>query len=321
MNRTKRSIAASLLGLATVIGGGVDRPARASGLTGTWSGAFANVALFSQSQSQQGATANASSSQTLNINYAGSPATNPQIYYNASVYADVTASAAVDPAHFLQVTASASSPNPGTLGGPSPHDASATASWTNDAAVVTAPAGSNMPDAIRLNFTLTFSVPQVVPSGSLTATYNGTTLNYATDNVGFPYSQNSQSGAVDSSTIVPGSGGSPTTLKETFHTDLALNKSGVSAPLNLSLTLLPYVGLVSNFGYSYSGLTGNFALASVTLPDGASLSSLGDSVSFESGLASPNVVPEPSSLIVWGLIAIAASVTAVGRSQSVRTGR
>jgi hypothetical protein len=315
MNRTNRSIAASLLGLATIIGGGMDRPARASGLTGTWSGASANVTLFSQSQSQQGATANASSSQDLNIKYAGSLATNPQIYYNASVYAGVTASAGVDPAHLLQVTASANSPNPGTLGGPTPNNASATASWTNDAAVVTAPAGSNMPAAIRLNFTLTFSVPQVVPYASLTATYNGTTLNYATNSFGAPYSQNI---GVDSSSIVPGSGGSPSTLKETFHTDLALNKSGLSAPLDLSLTLMPSVGLVSNLGYSYSGLTGNLALTSVTLPDGTSLSSLGDSVSFESGLASPNVVPEPCSLIVWGLIAIAASAMAVRRSRAVR---
>jgi hypothetical protein len=305
--------------LATIIGAGMDRTARASGLTGTWSGASANVTLFSQSQSQQGATAYASASQDLSINYAGSFASNPQIYYNASVSAGVTASAGGDPAHLLQVTASAYSPNPGTLGGPTPHTASATASWTNDAAVVTAPAGSSLPDAIRVNFTLTFSAPWLVVPNSLTVTANGTNLSYGINPFGGPYTNNN--GLVDSSTLVPSSDGSPTTLKESFHLDLALSKSGISDPFNLRLQLMPPVGLFSNTGYSYTGLAGNLALTSVTLPDGTSLSSVGDSVSFESGLAWPNVVPEPSSLIVWGLIAVAIGATAVGRSRSVRTDR
>jgi hypothetical protein len=316
MYQPRRSTAKWLIGLAMIVGTGIDRSTLASGLTGTWSGASASVSLFGQPQSNQGQTANASESQNLTINYAGSPAVNPQQYYNATVYGGVSASAGGDPSHLLQVTATASAPNPGTLGGPTPHDANATASWTGDSVVVTAPSGSSLPDAVRLNFTLTFSVPQGVPYAGVTATYNGTTINDATNGIGTPFSSSS---TVDSTTLSPSVNGSSAILQQTFHTELALNKSGVSDPINLSLALSPYVGLVSNTSYSYAGLTGLISLKSITLPDGSSLAASGDTVTFESGLAlsAANVVPESPSLIVWGLIVLVAGVTRISRSRSM----
>jgi hypothetical protein len=313
MNTMKPWFVVLLISVAFAMGAVAERPILASGMNGTWSGASASASLFSLSQSQQGAVASASENQTLTITYPGLSI--PQTNYTATVSAGVTASASDDTAHLLQVTASAYSPNPGQIGGPTPNNALGMATWTNDAAVVTGPAGSELPDSIRLNFTVTFTAPwAIVPSG-LTATINGTKLTYGINLFGNPYSNNN--GLVDSSKLVAASGSSQSTLTETFHLNLALNQAGVSSPINLGLQLSPPVGLVNGTGYSYTGLSGNLALSSVTLPDGTSLASLGDTVSFESGLASPNAVPEPSSLIVWGLIAMTAGATAVARSRSV----
>ena len=107
-------------------------------------------------------------------------------------------------------------------------------------------------------------------------------------------------------------------VKDTFHLDLPVDKSGISAPFSLSLHLAPYIGLVSNWPVRYSGLTGNLALTGVTLPDGTPLSSLGDTFSFESGLGAPAPVPEPASLAAWGMIAGAAGVAAARRRAARR---
>jgi hypothetical protein len=302
---TEGSIAATLLCLAATAFGSLDRPGHAASMVGSWSGASANVSLFDQSRSQQGATAEASAGETIPIHYQGSPAFNPPQYFDSWASGNISASAGVDPAHLLQVDASASAPNPGTLGGPTPHNAIANASWTDDSAIVTAPAGSSLPDAIRLNFTLTYSVPGATPSAALTPTVDGKELDgWSTPVTGY---------------------GTTNTRTDTFHLDLPLSTSGHSDPFSLGLQLSPYVGLLSNGAYRYDGLTANLALAGVTLPDGTSLASLGDSVSFDSGLPAPDLapepVPEPESLLIWGLTIAAAGATAVRRSRVARKGR
>ena len=251
----------------------------------------------------------------MGIDYPGSSVTNT--WYHEDVSGNVAASAGGDPAHLLQVNASAYSPDPGVLGGPGSPLASATASWTNDAVTVTAPVGGTLPDAIRLNLTLTFAAPGQIPYAGLTTTYNGTTRNYSVfKGLSGPYDIRTDNTAlVDSSTTTSNSNGSSATLKETFHIDLPLSKSGLSAPFSLGLQLSPSVGLVNGEGISYTGLTGNLALTGVTLPDGTSLAALGDSVSFESGLHLPGAVPEPASLLVWGLIAATAGMMAVRRAR------
>jgi hypothetical protein len=305
-----------LVGFVVIVGG-LDDAAFAD----AWTGASASASIHSQSQSQQGATANAVASGSYTDNYLGSPAFQYPTYFQATVAGNLTASAGGDPSNLLSVTASSNSPNPGTLGDGIRNDGgTAAASWTNDAAIVTAPVGSNLPGAIRLNFALTFTTPSDSPYSNLTATYNGTNLSYSGMGYMYGYSMGiypgtSNAAAVDSSTILRDADGKPDAIKDTFHIDLPLNMSGLSAPFSLGLQLSPFIGLLSNANVSYSGLTGNIALTSVTLPDGTPLSALGDSVSFESGLILPTAAPEPSSVLVWGLAAVAV-VTAVRRSRA-----
>jgi hypothetical protein len=297
-----------------VIAHGVGEPsAFGSGITNAWSGASASTTYDSQSSSQQGATASASSSgqSTLSIQ----PTSNPVVAQDPiplQTSGSVGASAGIDPAHLLQVTASANSPDPGSsyviLG--SNDSATASASWSNDAVMVKAPAGSSTPDMIRLNFTMTFVTPGTLPGATLTATFNGqkdvvyssygTSFSHvdASGNVtnGTPASIDSTNANGGTSSPYPAGG-----LKDSFHIDLPVSSSGLSAPFNLSLALNPPVGLNRDTPTIFDGLAGNLALTSVTLPDGTILSSLGDSVSFESGLGVPDAVPEPASLLAWGL--------------------
>jgi hypothetical protein len=266
--------------------------------------------------------------QSFTIHYEGSPAFNPPQFFNDTVSGGVTASAGGNPANLLQVTASANSNNPGTLGdgvGTNVYG-NAAASWNNDAAIVSGPAGASLPGTIRLNFMLTFSGANGFGEYStLTASYNGTKLSYVgTDDPSFhPWGINpspSNAGAVDSSTVNGknsfGFGFAGDSVTDTFHLDLPVSKAGISDPFSLSLQLTPFQGLISNTTTNYSGLTASLALNSVTLPDGTSLSELGDSVSFESGLSAPVAAPEPASFLAWGLVASIAGLVASRRFRS-----
>lgn len=221
------------------------------------------------------------------------------------------------------MTASSNAPDPGTLGYSNTTGfGTAQASWTNDAAMVTAAAGSSLPGTIRLDFTLTFSGGQGFgPYSTLTATYNGTQLGYwgSDGQPGYSpgvHSNPGNAGTVDSSKVITNSAGYPGVIQDTFHIDLPLNKSGQNAPFSLSLQLSPFMGLFSNANVDYSGLTGNIALTGVTLPDGTPLSALRDSVSFASGLVLPTPAPEPESVLVWCITVLAAGVLAVRRSRA-----
>jgi hypothetical protein len=325
---TKKRIFASLLGLAMYLATVSDRGAVADAIAGSWSGASTNVSFGRQTQSQQGATANSMAGQSFTINYEGSPAFDPPQYFNDTVSGSVTASAGGNPSNLLQVTASAHSDNPGTLGdwvGTNVYG-NAAASWNNDAAIVSGPAGASLPGTIRLNFTLTFSGANGFGEYStLTASYNGTKLSYfgTDDPVFHPWGINpspSNAGAVDSSTVTGKNnysfGYAGNTVTDTFHIDLPVSKTGISDPFSLSLQLTPFEGLISNTTTNYSGLTAGIALNSVTLPDGTPLSALGDSVAFESGLSAPVAAPEPASFLAWGLVAAIAGLAASRRFRS-----
>lgn len=333
----KHPIGAAVVALVVSVVLGERAPVLADPIATSWSGASASVNFGQQTQSQQGATAQASTGGSLSVNYLGVPYWVGSSYTRdddqGTVTGNLAASAGSDPAHLLQVTASSNAPDPGTLeaGAGGTVAGAASASWTNDAAIVTAPAGSSLPNTIQLNFTLTFSDPHGIgPNASLTATYNGTQLSYwGSDMTAGPaaslYGQptmglHSEPGnAVDSSSIVSSTNWQ-TQLTNTFHIDLSLSQSGLSAPLSLGLQLTPTMGLYSNSPVEFSGLTANIALTSVTLPDGTPLSALGDLVSFESGLAAPTAAPEPASLLVWGLVATAGAA-AVRRRRAGAEGR
>ncbi|MCA1686522.1 MAG: hypothetical protein LC745_11225, partial [Planctomycetia bacterium] len=186
---------------------------------------------------------------------------------------------------------------------------------------VTPPAGSNLPDAVRLNFTLTFSVPRSIPYAGLTVNDNGTQLGYSYSDpvlyLGPGIRSDPSNGAVVDSTAVSfDPGRNLVTLKDTFHLDLPLDRSGLSSPFNLGLHLSPFMGMTSNGSTRYSDLAANLALTGLTLTDGTPLAPTGDSVAFASGLASANPVPEPASLLAWGLIAATSGAVTVRRSRS-----
>jgi hypothetical protein len=145
---------------------------------------------------------------------------------------------------------------------------------------------------IRLNFTMTFVTPGTLPGATLTATFNGQ-KDVVYSSYGTSFSHVDASGNVTN--------GTPASIDSTNANGGTSSSSGLSAPFNLSLALNPPVGLNRDTPTIFDGLAGNLALTSVTLPDGTILSSLGDSVSFESGLGVPDAVPEPASLLAWGL--------------------
>ena len=303
MIRKQGWLAASLV----VVVGNVDRPAWSSEIVKSWSGASASTYYNARADSQQGASASASSSyQGIDTVTSATPGGPPFI---VSTSGAVAATAGDDPAHLLRVTASVNTGNAGNYHPYSaPDTAGATASWSNDAVLVRAPAGSSLPDAVRLNFTLTFNVSGTSAYDGLTATFNG-----LRDQVGSQYAisfSHVDSSGVTTANLPPSvdSSNAPATnlpggLKDTFHVDLPVSSTGLGAPINLGLALSPQVGTAEDQPTLYN-LAGNLALTSVTLPDGTTtLASLGDSVSFASGLTppDPNPVPEPNSLLGWAL--------------------
>lgn len=272
-------------------GGGERNRARASVLSGAWSGASASVSYFNQNPSQQGANASVSAGGTENQTYLGDNPLTP-IYYTLSTTGSIAAAAGADPAHLLQVTASDYAPDPGVMLSPVINGATASATWSNDSVTVTNASGSSLPNIIQLNFALTLNAPGE-ENPFFTVTYNGKTVDYS--QLGSPWS---------------------TSGYETFHIDLPVDASGQSGPFSVGLQLYaPLVGVGTPV--SYSGLSGNIALTSVTLPDGTPLASLGDSISFASGLSAPTTVPEPGTLVAWGVAFAATALQAVRRYRSM----
>lgn len=88
-------------------------------------------------------------------------------------------------------------------------------------------------------------------------------------------------------------------VKGTVSFDLLLDEEGVSDPLNLSLSTSPHVWIMSNFGYT-TQLAATLSLLDLTLPDGTPLHEAGYSVTFDSGLAWPQPVPEPAPIALLG---------------------
>jgi len=108
----------------------------------------------------------------------------------------------------------------------------------------------------------------------------------------------------------------------TLNITLALHPNGVSDPFSLSVSSIgsssPLVDALSTSSYSSSI---SLSLTGVTLPDGTPLSAAGYSASFASGMALPEQpVPEPATVVVWGLLA-AAALTFRHRVVTSRAGR
>jgi hypothetical protein len=305
---------------------GVVLPARlseASGITNSWSGASASVDYFGQTQANQGATATASTGGPETQHYTGGTGG----LYSMQTTGSVQATAGGSPGSLLNVSATGySGGDPGVIGSPANPTAigSALAQWNNDEATVTSKAGGALPDAIRLNLTLTITSPAEINRAGLTASINGTTLNYYTTSYGYTNSNinGPTSSFLDSSSTTQTGPEGAGTRVDTFHIILPLNASGQSSPFNLGLNLTPDFNLYSGiWQYNMDGLGATLGLSSVTLPDGASLASMGDSVSFLSGLGSPSVVPEPATFLGWAVMIAFAGGSTAWRSRTGQKAR
>jgi hypothetical protein len=92
---------------------------------------------------------------------------------------------------------------------------------------------------------------------------------------------------------------SPIRLTGTVSFDLLLDEHGVSDPLNFALTSRPTNYFVSNHGFQVTH-DATLSLLDLTLPDGTPLHEAGYSVTFDSGLAWPQPVPEPAPIALLG---------------------
>jgi hypothetical protein len=318
------------LALGFAMGVPVLGPAARGDAMGPWNGASASTTVFDQSASQQGATAEASSSKTQIIDYMD--------YFGGSdsdgVSGSASASATGQPDRLLSVQSQYEAGDPGTpavtptFQGPGPVMASA--SWTNDAVILTPPVGGTLPDSVRLQFALTvtplipdnsnlyggpfFSLP-IESLNTVQVRANNQSYTVGQSNVEGPWMTsppvgNGSSSAFDSVTTFPPSLIAFPDPRDnryqtigTFHLDLPLSASGVSAPFNLMLALPLTTGVFPMYSI-LEAQSAVLALTDVTLPDGTALISKGYGVTFESGMPSP--VPEPTSLACWGLVASAA---------------
>ncbi len=227
--------------LCAMVWSGFAVPVRAAAMQ-PWSGASASTSVFAQNDSQQGATATASGVGSNNVEYHGR--TYPDQTFHTVVSGSASASASGLPDQLLSVQTQYGAPNPGTLGyntGGGPVTASA--SWSNDAVILTPPVGGTMPDSVRLQFALKFApVDQGPDSGVHFGTIQLTANNQ-------PYSVTASYG--NSPTAVPSGFDSVTTAANgqstgTLHVDLPLSASGISDPFQLKLESHPGTDLESN---------------------------------------------------------------------------
>lgn len=279
-----------------------------------WAGASATTKVFGQTDSRSGATASVSGSDSHLLEFQG--------YYSVATIrtnSSASASASGQANNLLEVSGQYSAGNPGTTGtyADSARNISATASWSGEQVIVTPAGNGATPDSVRLEFALTFRAPGYSSEerwmfGSMRVDANGRTITISpvgNSSSSDGYSAMRVGGEFDSLTISPSSTfiGSPSGTYfyvGKFHIDVALDKSGVSDPFDLSLSSFPKTGLFRNLGF-FSYQWASLALSGVTLPDGTSLTDAGHDVSFASGLIIEEAaVPEPASLTCWSLAAL-----------------
>jgi len=286
-------------------------PARGDAMQ-PWSGASATAGPDTHS----GATASASNQFSQKVEYSipSSPTRGGYFDYAGG---DSSATAGGSAAALLQVNTEGRVGNPGTtnvaVGIRDP--ATASSRWTNDTVTITPPAGSPIPDSIRLQFSLTFNPPDAYRRpvdfnyGTVKVQANDKTIYIGVDGGGGNSYDPKDFDKVTKNPYNP----DPTV--GTFHLDLPVNKSGVSAPFSLSLAAATAIFTDSNtsldsFHRDVLGLTG------VTFTDGTSLTAKGYGVSFASGLlSSPQPVPEPTSVALWSVVALAGAWIARQRSR------
>lgn len=181
----------------------------------------------------------------------------------------------------------------------------ATAHWQDDIRL----SGGPLPPYLIAHFHYSAAVPKTAGALSLNATTG--IFDFSTDvsgngpNAGV--SVYIRQGAVSS--IIPNGIGydslsaSASQIDVSFHADLPVDGYGI-APFQDQLGLL-YVPPLLSYADASDPLTFDGQFTSLTLPDGNTPESEGYVVTFDSGMASPNIppsaVPEPSTLTLLGI--------------------
>lgn len=291
-----------------------------------WSGASASARVFvpsSASSTQSGATASASSANTMDVSY--EPRMRPWLTFSVPVTGSASAQATGRADGLLRVDADYSAPNPGSspfIPDGTTQPVEAAANWSGDRVLIHSSTGSGLPTMVRLNVAVDFAAGSYVDfsGGALTFGQVGVTANSlsATITGGFNSSNGrfgTTSGSLAFDTASPAGSfytdASGRQYHETFHLDLPVSASGVSNPFSLGLSASPLSELVSNARLFSEIKDATLSLTSITTTDGRLLSDLGDSVTFTSGMLAPGVqpmpIPEPSSVVIMLIAAVGLS--------------
>ncbi len=305
---TSRRLVAFAFVLIASLAGSIPN-SRGAAIT-PWSGASAQAG----SDRETGATASASDLSTKQVEFS-SGYSGPGGGYFTTESEDATAVAGGSPEALLQIGTRALVEATGfAMDGVYSGTVTASAGWADDAVQITTPAGLPMPESIRLQFRYNFN-PEDNSSYSSARGYfyYGYSRLQMNDKILKVSGTNSDSPGYepewfDSVTEIYG------TAVGTLHLDLSVDESGLSDPFSLSLEAQS-----SAFSNSGTGLfnyhSNRLSLTGVTLTDGRSLGALGYGVSFISGLPSPEPVPEPASVALWSIVAIAGVAVARHRSR------
>jgi hypothetical protein len=239
----------------------------------------------------------ASASGTANVNYTLYPLTTGSATATATAWALATPGGT----DLLQVKnyLSSNGPQGPFVGAFSvPPESTAAASWNNVQATVTGPAGTALPDSIRLEFQVTYQTPTAFENSFIVNGLGWPAFPPGLSVNGAPFVLTSagtalQAGEQPVQALANGS------LTGFFHLDLPLSALGTSQQFSLSLG-----SDLAGLGTTLSD-TKTLSLAGIYLPDGTPISADGYSVSFESGLPPPPLqpVPEPGALAMWVILA------------------
>ncbi len=275
----------------------------------SWQGASASVNAGGNQATNAGATASASTGGTYTLSSAWAVGPGPSNQLSIPITSGGSASASGNPDNLLTASTNLKYLPTGELSAPitgPDNPLQATASWNNDSLIVHAPPGASLPDSVQLQFKvnlapgLTNGYPYQ-QNGNLSIGINGVTTNLTPGAWG-----QTLGGNVGGVNLQPSSPDYHQT--GTFNITLALHPNGVSDPFSLSVSSIgsswPLVSAMYTSSFSSSI---SLSLTGVTLPDGTPLTASGDTVSFASGMTLPEQsVPEPATVVVWGLLAAAA---------------
>ncbi len=299
-------------------------PSLLAGPIETWQGARAEVDASGRHASQQGSVATADAGGWDTIRYTSPNANLGPDAYRVSAESAARAEVLGTPDALLRVGMSATVGNPGTrpMYPSSVTSTSAEASWIGDRIHVAANDQASLPGSVRLGV----GVELENYWSEHNPFYDGTTIRGVVDlNLGGrlirlqddlalhsypPLSFSSwlvRRGFDAAEEVSPRVGSYRLGHRALAFLDLAIDEEGWTDPFDLSIKTRAYLPLLSNEGLLLRLDNLTLSLVDLTLPDGTPLSDAGYTATFESGLALPQPIPEPTAIACWLALVTAAT--------------